>query len=258
MTRLTTVAIAMLLAATSAASADTICGTNPDLPSGSDLYIPLKSSSSGVLGNGNVGKVSDSVTLWDNDSASGYVDVRLTYDLSGILGDDLELDTAGPMTLGFTFEDIDFKPSVDVHNSLRVTFTESIQFAYLRDANDSPGAFALTMDDASYLTYKTNPGTETNNTTATYEIDLRSALGVDAADIDDINTDKEFGLYVRLRSDLVSEDLWPLWCNGSTRVNTPESIGGCFEVSVQPVPEPATIAVLSLGGVLIAVRRRRR
>lgn len=257
MTRLTTAAIAILLAAASAASADTICGTNPDLPPSGSLYIPLKPSSSGVLGDGNVGKVSDSVTLWDNDASSGYVDVRLSYDLSGILGDDLVLDTAGPMTLGFTFEDIDFKPVVDVHNSLRVTFSESIQFAYLRDASDTPGPFGLTMDDANYLTFKTNPGTETNNTTATYEIDLRSVLGVDAADIDDINADKEFGLYVRLRSDLLSEDLWPLWCNSSTRTNTPESIGGCFEVSVQPVPEPATMAVLSLGGVLIAVRRRR-
>jgi hypothetical protein len=114
------------------------------------------------------------------------------------------------------------------------------------------------MDDSNYLTYKTNPGTETNNTTATYEIDLRSVLGVDAADLADINADKEFGLYVRLRSDLVSEDLWPYWSNSTTRTNTPESIGGCFEVSVQPVPEPATMAVLALGGTLIAVRRRRR
>lgn len=257
MTRLTTVSIAMLLAVAPAASAATISGTNPDLPPGSDLYIPLKSSSSGVLGDGNVGKVSDSVTLYDDDASGGYVDVRLTYDLSGILGGGV-LDAAGPMTLSFTFEDIDFKPVVDVHNSLRVTFSESIRFAYLRDASDTPGAFSLTMDDANYLTFKTNPGTETNNTTATYEIDLRSALGVDAADIDDINADKEFGLYVRLQSDLVSEDLWTLWSNSSTRVNTPESIGGRFEVSVQPVPEPATMAVLSLGGALVAVRRRRR
>ena len=250
------VATASILGLTLAANAADVIGTNAVLDAnGGDLYIPLKPSTSGNLGDSipgppagdMVGLQSDSLTLYsDHATSSGFVSFVLSFDLSGELqpGEVMCCDTEA---LVLEFEDIDFKP----YDIGWFNFRETLELTLLRDAGDVPGPVDLTIDDTNYGLY-CGGFVETNNQTVTYTLGLKNDLGLTAADCQDINEDKEFGLLVTFRTQI--EHLRANCC-GDTIRNTPEALANSF--SVCAIPEPATF-LIALAGVLLAIMRKRK
>jgi len=252
---------ALVLLASAVSQGAIVTGTNPVLAAhGNQFYIPLKASSSGVLGTNGVGLSSDSVRLQNSDSDSGWVDFKITFDLSSVLGPNEIIDQSVPMRLKLKFNDIDFKPVVSRSSGLEITFRESLGMTFLRDVGDAPTGVDILLATDNYMTYKTNPGSATNNTLATYSLDLAPTFALSQADIDDMNCDKEFALALRFRSHSRSKDLWRWWNNCVTLCNTPESLAEGFQfefvtTSQPPVPEPCTLAMVALGGVGVVLRK---
>ena len=235
------------------ARADIAAGTNDVLVGNANqLYIPLKLSTSGVLTTGGVGDAVDSVSLSGNDSASGYVEFVLTFDLNGVLpGPSDIVDPTSPTTFMFTFEDIDFKPEMFSVGGLDITYRESMALTFLGDPSDTPGPANLTIDDSNYMTFKTDPGPETNKVLTSYEVSLQGDMGV--VDFSGINDDKVFALLVKFTSDYTSTG------QGSvTLKNTNESHLATLDFSSTVVPEPVSLAVMGLGLVGTAWMRRMR
>ena len=253
---------ALLLAAAApaiVAHAEVITGSNATLDdNGGRLYIPLTPSASGTLGEDGVGLSPDTVTLVGGDSAGGWVDFALSFDVADAMGGEA-VDPTQPLSLTLTFRDIDFRPVVSASGGLRRTYRESLEMAFLRDAADDPGAGAITIDHTNYMTYRLTPGSRTDDRTCVYSLDLTADLGVTQADIDAMNADGEFGLYVRLASYVESYGRGRGRPRSVTLHSGPEDLGGSFQViaSGSPVPEPAALGVLALGGIALIARRRR-
>jgi len=231
----------------SPALGDSVVGTNSVLtPAGGNVYIPLTPGASGVLGVAGVGLSSDTANLTGvGDTSAGFVSFVLAFDISGHLGPGEFIDPI-QADLTLTFGDMDFKPA----SIGPATLQETMSLTFLRDATDAPGAVDLLVDNTNYGSYRPDGFGETNNTTASYLVNLMLDLGVSGPDFADINTDKEFGLLVTLASNLTMNQA------GSTSItNTTENSGNSF--GFVAIPEPATVALLGLGGVVALLRRRR-
>jgi hypothetical protein len=239
-----------------AAGATDVVGANTVLDAhGGQFYIPLKSSTSGTLGDDipgppsgdKVGLQADSLTLYNNgQTSSGFVSFVLSFNLGC---EDLCCDSA---TLSLTFNDLDFKPyNVD---SGHFSFRESLELSLLLDATDSlPATPDLTIDDSNYGNWYPGgpPGGETNNTVVTYVLDLKDDLGMTPADCAAINADHEFGLYLTFRTDITH---LRRHCSGDTITNTRESMTNSLDPCV---PEPATFLIVGAGALLLLLRKKK-
>ncbi|MCK4602749.1 MAG: hypothetical protein KAU28_09800, partial [Phycisphaerae bacterium] len=186
------IAVAVLWLATPVFGAS-ITGTNPVLTaSGGSLFIPLTPAASGTLATGGPGWSSDSATVSGvGGTSSGFVSFVLSFDLSSELGPG---EIVEPITsnLVLTFDDMDFKPDPIGPTLLQ----EIMALTFLRDATDAPGAVDLVMNNLNYGLYRPDGFGETDNTTVSYLLNMLLDLGLSNADFDDMNADKEFGLYV--------------------------------------------------------------
>ncbi len=222
-------------------------GTNTVLDNnGGTLYIPLKQSSSGVLGVGGVGLSQDSVTLSGaNPASDGYVSFLVEFDLSNDLGaGDTVQDTGA--TLLLQFDDLDF---VTISGSGRA-FWETVEIEFLANAGDTPTG-GLVIDKNNYTNYGGSP--PTNNTTRTYALDMKSDLNVGTSGFNNMSTDKEFALWVTLTADITYSK-----SSRYVSLNTPEDLDGSFNFTAQGVPEPASMTLLAIGGLGVLIRRRKR
>ncbi len=250
----------LLLAAVGPAGGALVTGTNAALDAaGGDLFIPLTDGASGTLGDPlgggkHVGLDPDTMRLnMPHPDSSGFVRVVLEFDLSGILSEPLDvLDPAGPADLVFTLEDVDFKPQTVVGRKRTVELAETMELWFLDDAGDAPGATPdLVIDAGNYLSYRLSPsGDETADLSAVYAVGLAD-LGV--LDLSGINADREFGLLVELTSSSTSTGT-----PAETFVNSADGLRADFVFETALVPEPATLALMALGGLAMALGRRRR
>jgi hypothetical protein len=241
-----------------AGNAAAVTGTNPVLDAhGGNFYIPLKSSTSGTLGDSipgppsgdHVGLQSDSVTMYgDGDTGGGFVAFVLSFDLSGELGAGEEV-CCDSLDLTLTLRDIDFKP----YNEGWFNFRETLEITFLRDATDAPGAADLALDSTNYGTYAEGGFVETNNKTVTYHLNLMDDLGMTPEDCADINTDKEFGLYLVFRTEL--EHLRRNYC-GDKISNTCEGMSNSLEFC--SVPEPSALGGIAFGFTTLMFLLKRR
>jgi hypothetical protein len=249
-----------ILGLTLTAGADTVIGTNSVLDAhGGNFYIPLKSSTSGTLGDSipgppsgdHVGLQSDSVTLYNNnETSSGFVSFVLSFDLSGALGPGEEV-CCDSLDLTLVFDDIDFKP----YNEGWFNFRELLEITFLRDATDAPGAADLVLDSTNYGLYADGGFVETNNQMVTYHLNLADDLGMTAEDCADINADGEFGLFFKFSTQLVH--LRNSCCCGDKICNTIEGMSNSLEFCT--VPEPSTAAGLMFGfSTLMLLLKRRK
>lgn len=248
LTIILTIAAIAAVSSPPATYACNISGTNDCLLEGGLLYIPLKPSTSGTLGQSlgrgkQVGLQSDSVSLsrWDDRESSGYVTFDVT--LSHPIGQQASLDSA---VLGLSFHDLDFKPVVN--NGL--TFRESVTLQLYDHRGGHSVGNSLTLTESNYGNFTTAGFVATNNASRDYSVFLGDHLGLTQTQLDDLVSDGEFALRVTMRSHLkysgCSTEVW----------NTPESIGNSFSFGA-PVPEPATISLL-LAGSAMALRRKRQ
>ncbi|MFC1739347.1 PEP-CTERM sorting domain-containing protein [Planctomycetota bacterium] len=204
-----------------------------------DFYIPLKLSTSGILGEPTgsgelVGLHSDTVGLTgENLTSSGWVDFTLGFDLSQLsAGENLSLNTI----LEMTFEDIDFKPS---HHSKWV-FSETLELSHA-------GRSSLLIDSSNYGDF-TGGFVETNNSSVVYQVALGD-IGINENEIQSIHTEGRLDLGVRFGSFITATEQVYL-------SNTPERLSVNFELlPIQKTPEPATIFLLGLGTMML--RRKR-
>ncbi len=255
-------AISAVVALTPSSVADVISvsGNNAVLEStGGNFYVPLTSTNTGALGVVGIGLSPDQIILTDGDSIAGWLELKLTFDLTEAFDAGAALDADNPFAIDVTARDIDFKPVTVNSAGLKATYRDTMQIAYLRDATDTPTAWGLTVDETNYLTYKTNSGVATHNTPATYRLDLTSILGLTQADVDDVNADKEFALYIRLNSYTEYQDQNRPG-DSMTIDGAVKEIGANFEVGYThgPIPEPMTISLLVLGGLAVLGRTRLR
>jgi hypothetical protein len=250
-----TLAAAVILAVSTPAGAMPALGTNAVLDgNGGDLYIPLKPSTSGELGDplgggDYVGLQSDSVTLSAfNPNSSGYVEFELIFDLTVDLGVFPSMDRDST-ALMLTFDDIDFK--TDVYSNY--TLNEILSIEFRDDPNGPSSGTTLVMDDTNYWNYSgMAPNHATDNVTVTYEINLKDDLGIGEADFLDMEGDKDFALWVRFSSDLHYTGGY-LGCASVN--NTSEAMNNRF--TLVGVPEPATVTTLIGLGAVGLLRRKR-
>jgi len=250
-------ALVATIAVLAAGPVSAAVGTNDVLDNemGGQLYIPLKPSASGVLGDpigggpDRVGMQADSVFMSIlTPSSSGYVTFELVFDISADLGLLPNIDQNSANLL-MTFDDLDFKTDV----SPKFTLNEVLTMEFRADPGGPTSGTPLTIDETNYHVYSgMPPGHETNNVTVTYEINLKNDLGISDSDFADMETDKEFAVLVTLNSHIQHTGTW---CNFGCVTNTPESIDSQF--TVVGVPEPATMGLLAIGAIGL-IRRRRR
>jgi len=229
------VSTAMLIAMpASQAVATPAQGTNPFLPANGEVYIPLKPSTSGTLGVGNTGLVPDSLTIAGINTSTGFLMFDLLFDLSG--------EVLPPVitngTLFLTFRDLDFVPIFGAGNRYSVGERLDVQF---------DGNAPLAMTQANYTNFGGAP--PTNNNTQTYDIDLRTELGVTDAQFAQMRALEQFTVNLTLYT-----DVHHLVSRPDTLNNTAETI---FANDFTFVPEPATMVLIVTGAVGIVLHRRR-
>lgn len=260
------------------AAAMPIHSTNGVTDPGAKLYIPLRPETSGGLGtvivqaaSGRrrpkryvVGLKKDKVLLnVANPVSSGEVNMFSVFDLSSQLTEETPtIDPNSDMILTLIFKDLDFQPVVVRR---KVDFSETITLT-LVDSSGTPaaGASPLLIDKSNYMDFrqdvdrKGRPITKTNRKKATYELSLRRMFGADPQGWRDfikqinISEDKELKLMVTMTSRMEF-----FGTRGRKKIrNTPERMRDALLFSV--APEPGTLSILALGGMAIAVRRKRR
>jgi len=224
-------------------------GTNPQCAStGGSIYIPYTPGASGVLGVNGVGLSRDAAHLNGVPTSSGYVQMMCRYDWS-----QSGLQLIPPtVSLSYTFGDLDFLPDAIGDGTL----VEHLTLAFTRDADVMPGSGAptLALNGGNYMAYRTSPaGTATDDTTASYVVNMLAELGVTQADFDAINADREFGVLMTLSATVTKTGSEP-----TTIYNTQEDVCCGLLTGNALVPEPASGVLLAagLGGILF--RRRRQ
>jgi len=233
----------------------TIVGTNSVLDdNGGSLYIPFSRGASGTLGDGGaVGLTSDRVRLRRKGATSGgYVSFVLDFDLSPELpgGWQIEQDSAEIL---LTLCDFDFAP--DVYRR-RWVLRETLEATFLTDADDTPNhAPDVVLNATNYESYAVGESRQvvTDNRTVTYRLKLKDDLGVTADQFAAIAADREFALFITLHAK-VEHTRRSFFC-GDRICNTPEQLSASFQF--EAVPEPATLATLTAGALILAAHRRR-
>jgi len=272
--RLITAVLAMtaLVALPRAAICMPVNSTNAIIELGDDIYIPLQPATSGMLGDlvgagpyqHVVGIDPDYVTLSaTNPSTSGYVTMMVNFDISGELTEEHPfVDQNSEMPLTLVLNDLDFAPTTELGGKL--IFSEALEIMLLdADGQAVSGAAPLLLNAGNYLNYRQDVDGQgqqvvaTDHVTGIYEIAIAGMFGQDgsarAAFIDSLNEDEAFGLMLTFYANVEYA--------GSRRVryyNTSEAMDGSSVIFGVAAPEPATLAVLLVGGALVTLRRRRR
>lgn len=279
---LTSVCVVVLgLCVATDAIAMPVHATNDVIGTKGRIYIPLQPETSGGVGTlilqaptnprrrpkkHIVGLKRDKVRLdVANPVSTGYVTMFSAFDLSGEFSEEFPVvDRSADMTMTLTGKDLDFLPD----NKRKLNFRESLLIT-LVDSNDMPieGAGSLLIDDGTagehYMQFrqdvdrKGRPVTRTNRKKATYEVSLMSLFGSNINGRMDfitmLNEEQKFKVKLTLASHMQFTGT-----RGRKRVrNTRESIGGPL-LMFGVAPEPGALSVLAIGGIVLAVRRRRR
>ncbi len=231
-------------------------GTNTVLDNnGGDLYVPLTPATSGVLGVGGVGLSTETVILRNsNTPMTGYVSFLIEFDLTDPnngLGPNQTVQENGASLL-LQFDDLDFVPT---HPSSGRTFWETMKIEFLANASDTPTGNGLTLDENTYGDYADGGAVATNDESVWYTINMKTnaqnpGLGVTSSQFAAISSDREFALWVTISA--INE------YSGSPKKigNSPEHIGNSFNAT--GVPEPASMAMLAIGGIGVLIRRRKK
>lgn len=239
-----TAALVMALAMVSNVQANPAEGTNPVLnnPSFSgDIFVPLRTANSGTLTLGGIGTVSDSVTLSGNGTtATGFLMFSLTFDISGEINPLAPDIVSGNLLL--RFQDMDFR---ETNVASTFLYRESLSVAY--DGNE-----ALELNNTNFENYAEGiPPIATNNTTVVYNLDMRGDLGLDDADFAQISADKVFTINMIWRTHTTH-----IRTGTHTLRNTAEKVD-LNDFTFASTPEPATLVLLSAGGLAMLRRRNK-
>jgi len=243
-------------------------------------YIPLKESTSGVLGGpqigggGIAGAKPDTLTLSGKDAFSGgWITYDLFFDLtknmspSGepILYGEQTIDVA-TMDLFLDLVDLDFLP---VFNSGRV-YLEILELTFIRDDGDggtSEGPSVQIRSD----NYSTDFGAsvvKTDNQAVTYVVNLHDDMGLTDDDFEQILDDMSFTVQVT-----VSSYMQRLVGGTGRYTNSLEYLGDYSAgdsdngftgddglpvnaLDFELIPEPMTLALLSAGSIALLRRRK--
>lgn len=227
--------------------AATIQGINPILSgSNGQLYIPLSPTSSFSLGDpisggGQAGMQASRFTLYGaGASTGGQLELLLTYQVPA------SFDPA-TAAIQLLVNDIDFLPQ----NLSNIAYLkETMALYYLDNVSDVPGTANLTIDQSNYGKFRSDGYGATNNTQVVYNLNLMKDLGLTNDQLNDINADHEFGIYVRLRSSIDQ------FTSGRyTYLSTPETIRSTMTYAV---PEPMAVLTLLAGLPMVMKKRRNR
>ncbi len=238
------IAVIVLFLAT-AAQADIVNGGNTVLDQEGLIYIPLTPATSGVLGDGGtVGLIPDNVTLDPGAATTGSV----SFEVSFYVGDQMEYGEWVGLgsVLSLDLSDVDFKTQ-NIGPSL--LYTETLSMTFLDPEDTAHGG--ITLNEANYGNY-CGGFFETNEQALTYEIELGSGFGMTE---DDAKAVSQYQDEVRLLCTF-SATLTNVGTRRQSVKNTSEDL--ITSMNIQVAPEPATLALLMVGGSVLTLRRKRK
>jgi len=225
---------------------DIVYGSNGLLPANGSIYIPITPESSGILGDGGtVGLKADKATLTGHgDSSEGSVAFIVTFPIS--LEEGTWMSPIGS-TLALRFVDLDFIPMAVG----KFLYSEQLALQFLDPAMNPIGNL-LVMDDSNYDDHLTAPVAKTDKTVCNYEFSLFTDFGLTEAQGKQISQNQSV---IRLLATFGGRVEYAGYGSG-TVFNTVENLQE--SAMVLAVAEPATLALLTVGGVGLLARRRRR
>jgi hypothetical protein len=214
----------------------------PDAPGGAEMHRSLSSTAQSAL-------TGDNTTRWfsalmNNKAFAGrFANLALILGTGAVTNDagDEPVQISGGEGIGVTFEGDDGNNAIDIHGYTSDDGTTSVSSGFIADPNGGGDTSGVTKMIAGKIEWAPNGN---NDTLSLYEITDPNA-GVPATPFATMTADLDQSQFDTLAI-------------GTQQIGTLDEIRyGETSADVGVVPEPASLALMGLGGLMLLPRRKR-